>query len=88
MKPKHWLSLAIFTLLTIIITWPLILNPASLTSAAKEEFLLSYLMNWNIHALTHFPLKIFQVPFFYPIKDALAFSDPLFTNSLVFQRSF
>ncbi len=82
MKFKHWLSLAIFIFLTIIITWPLILNPVSLASAAKEEFLLSYLMNWNIHALLHYPQKIFQAPFFYPIKDALAFSDPLFTNSL------
>ena len=83
MKIKSWLSLGIFVLLTLIITWPLILHPASLSYAAKEEFLLSYLMNWNIHALTHFPLKIFQVPFYHPTLNTLAFSDPLITSSLL-----
>jgi len=77
MKSKHFLSLLIFIGLAIFITFPLITNPVSLAAVAKEEFLLSYIINWNIQALTHYPAQIFQAPFFYPKQDTLAFSDPL-----------
>jgi len=83
MTRKTCLSLLIFVLLSVFVTFPLILKPASLTVTAREEFFLSYILNWNIHALTHFPLKIFQAPIFYPLKNTLAFSDPLFTSSLI-----
>ena len=83
MTRKTMASLFIFILLSLIITFPLILKPFQLTVAGKEEYFLSYILNWNIHALTHFPQKIFQVPFFYPLKNTLAFSDPLFTSSLI-----
>ena len=83
MKSKHVISLIIFILLTLIITFPLILNLTVLTSVGKEEYLLSYILNWNIHALTHFPSRIFQMPIFYPYQNALAFSDPLFTSSIL-----
>ncbi len=82
-KLTHWLVLIFFILTTIFITWPLILNPAQLTATGREEYFLSYILNWNIHALTHSPLQIFQAPFFYPHKFTLAFSDPLFTSSLI-----
>ncbi len=83
MRLKTWASLSFFILLSIVITWPLIFNFSSLTSAGKEEFLISFLTNWNAHALLNFPTKIFQAPFFYPVKNALAFSDPLITNALI-----
>jgi len=83
MKSKHFLSLLIFIGLAIFVTFPLITNPVSLAAVAKEEFFLSYIINWNIQALTHYPAKIFQAPFFYPMRDTLAFSDPLFTSSII-----
>jgi len=83
MKIRHGLSLLIFISLTVFVTWPLILHPVSLTVAAKDEFHLSYLMNWNIYSFTSKLNNIFQVPFFHPLKDTLAFSDPLFTSSFL-----
>ncbi|MFC1627014.1 hypothetical protein ACFL18_00470 [Patescibacteria group bacterium] len=83
MTRKTFLSFLIFVFLSIIVTFPLILKPTQITVAGREEFFLSYILNWNIHALTHFPLKIFQAPFFHPFKNTLAFSDPLFTSAII-----
>lgn len=82
-KQSHFFVLLIFVLITILITWPLILKPAQITITGREEYFLSYILNWNIQALTQNPANIFQTPFFYPLKNTLAFSDPLFTSSLI-----
>lgn len=79
----HLLVFVVFVLLTILITWPLILSPTKLTITGREEYFLSYILNWNIHALTHYPLQIFQAPFFHPLRNTLSFSDPLFTSSVL-----
>lgn len=79
----HLLILFVFIGLTILVTWPLIIKLTQLTVAGREEFFLSYILNWNIHALTHYPLQIFQTPFFHPLTNTLAFSDPLFTSAII-----
>ncbi|AKM79472.1 MAG: hypothetical protein UX85_C0005G0025 [Candidatus Beckwithbacteria bacterium GW2011_GWB1_47_15] len=83
MKSKHLAALAVFILLAFLVTFPLILKPAQVSVAGKEEYLLSYIINGNIYALTHNPSALFNLPFYYPFKNTLAFSDPLITSAVI-----
>lgn len=69
--------------LSLYITWPLALNPTTTAFNGTEEQLISYIINWNIYALTHKPFDLFNIPFFHPIQNTLAFSDPLITTSIL-----
>ncbi len=68
-----------FTLLTIFISWPLVLN---LDSAIFDFFIFDSLniiwtINWNIHQIFKDPFNLFQANNFYPEKNALAYSENL-----------
>lgn len=77
------LVIVLYLLLAVYITWPLAIQPTITSVNASEEQLISYLINWNIYALTHNPLELYNTPFFHPIQDTLAFSDPLITTSVL-----
>ncbi len=73
----------VFTVLSILYTWPLVLHlPNSVTNSGDPLF-----YAWNLsHNLTSFPLgidKIMNTNIFYPTTNTLAFSDTLFTQSLL-----
>jgi len=61
----------------VIVTWPM---PARIETAVTDEgdpLHLSWILDWDIHALTHHPLHIFDAPVFHPAKYPLAFSENL-----------
>lgn len=71
-------ALAVFALLAIVMTWPLVLDlPHRLVSWGDPVFQ-AWTMAWDIHALTTDPLHIFDANIFYPYRNTLAFSDTLF----------
>jgi hypothetical protein len=82
---KHAPTLIIITfyfVLSLYITWPLAIHPATASVNGSEEQLISYIINWNIYALFNKPFDIYNAPFLHPIKNTLAFSDPLLSTSI------
>jgi hypothetical protein len=74
---KHALAFAAYLALAIAMTWPM---PARIETAVTDEgdpLHLAWILDWDIHALTHAPLRIFDAPVFHPAKYPLAFSENL-----------
>jgi hypothetical protein len=44
----------------------------------------AWILSWVVHALTHFPTRLFAANIFFPAPDALAFSDTLLGNQVLF----
>ncbi|OGG19727.1 hypothetical protein A2721_01070 [Candidatus Gottesmanbacteria bacterium RIFCSPHIGHO2_01_FULL_47_48] len=83
---KHLLVITFFTLVTLIVTWPLIFNPNTLIIDRFDGLLITWILNWNIHSfssgitgLTNY----FQANIFYPFSNTLAFSDYHFLSALI-----
>ncbi|HEU4793315.1 MAG TPA: hypothetical protein VFS96_06635, partial [Nitrolancea sp.] len=71
-------ALAIFALLAIVMTWPLVLDlPHRLVSWGDPVFQ-AWTMAWDIHVLFTDPRHIFDANIFYPYRNTLAYSDTLF----------
>lgn len=67
-------ALLIFISLTVIVTWPLVLNLDTKIIDQVDGLLITWIMNWDIHALTS-GVNIFNANIFYPYTKTLAFSD-------------
>lgn len=68
-------ALAIYIVCAVYITYPLIFNIGKLATGFGDELLISWIMNWVIHALTTNPLQLFNTNIFYPYTNTLAYSD-------------
>lgn len=82
-KFTAFLVFLLFLLLTCIVTYPLIFHLSTYVFGKGDELLISWILNWNIHALLHNPLHIFGANIFYPYQQTLSFSEPFFTSSLL-----
>lgn len=76
------LSFFYFVGTTIYITYPLIFHLTDYISGVGDELLITWILNWNIHAIFTNPLHIFDANIFYPYSNTLAFSDAFFTSTL------
>ncbi|MFH2067800.1 MAG: hypothetical protein ABIK15_21530 [Pseudomonadota bacterium] len=47
---------------------------------AGDSFIVSWILSWNAHALMTPGLSVWDAPIFYPVRNALAFSETLFGN--------
>jgi hypothetical protein len=64
--------------LAVAATWPLVLELASrLPDNLQDPSLIAWQLAWAGHALAHQPLDLFQANAFWPLRDSLAFTDPL-----------
>lgn len=79
----HAFALIIFLCFAIYITFPLIVHLGNYVTAYGDEVLISYIQNWDIHALTTNPLQLFNANFYYPYPNTLAYSDLFLTSSLM-----
>lgn len=93
-SPRNWiwvlLAAGVYAAAAVVLTWPLARhltdhliahhNPA----ATSDSPLNAWILTWALHALTHFPMRLFQANIFYPASDALAFSDTLLGNQVLF----
>lgn len=76
-------TLLYFLIVSIYITYPLILNMGNFLPGWGDEMLITWILNWNVHAFLHQPLQIFNANIYYPYQNTLAFSDAFFTSSLI-----
>ena len=77
------LAAGLYCLLTIVLTWPLILHAGSrVPNDLGDSLLNTFLLDWNSRVLP-FTEKWWNLPQFYPIPGATAFSEHLLGLSVV-----
>lgn len=79
----HLLSLFFFLFATVCITLPLLTSPTNRITGLGDELLVTWIMNWNFHALLTDPTMLFQANIFYPYQNTLAYSDLFLTGTLI-----
>jgi len=72
---KNVAAFAFFLLLAIALTWPLAMQLDTAVADHGDPLLNAWIIDWNCHALTHAPLRLFDAPIFHPAKFPLAFSE-------------
>ena len=78
------LAAAIFSLASLVYTFPLITAPAHANRLDSPDALLnSWIISWNLHQLGTDPLHLFDANIFFPEKGTLAYSENLVTGALV-----
>jgi hypothetical protein len=77
-------SLVGYTALVALMSWPLVLDLAGSGVVNRPDGRLNaWIMAWDVHALLHDPLRLFQAPIFHPLPDALAFSENLLLPAIL-----
>ncbi len=75
---------ALFVLLTSLMTAPLSLAPATKALALSADTrLFLWTISWDVHALLHRPLSIFDANIFYPEPRTLAYSEHLLGSAVL-----
>jgi hypothetical protein len=73
----------LFVALTLLLTCPLSVAPASSSlSVGPDGDLFLWTLKWNTHALTHQPLAPFDANIFHPERRTLAYSENLIGSTL------
>ena len=73
-----WRVTALYTLLTILLAFPLsVTADRRLLATGGDDMLFVWTLAWNTHALTTQPLSIFDANIFYPNANTLAYSENL-----------
>jgi hypothetical protein len=74
----------LFLALTLLLTWPLPLHPASATlPMGPDGDLFIWTLAWDAHAFIKQPLAIFDANIYHPLRRTLAFSENLIGSALV-----
>ena len=67
-----------YTLLTVVLAYPLSLHPASTTfPGSSDRNLYVWTLAWDAHAFLHQPWRIFDANIFHPYSRTLAYSENL-----------
>lgn len=68
---------------TVIVTWPLFLNPATQVSGHWDSFFSVWRLAWIADAIRSSDLQLFNAPIFHPHLRTLAFSDAVLLPGVV-----
>lgn len=80
----HFTSISLFFLFSIYITYPLIFNLGNRAVGQGDELVISWIMNWVIHAIVQGNIyTFFDANLYYPYLHSLAYSDLFITSSLL-----
>jgi len=63
--------------LTAVLTWPLVARLDSAVVDLGDPLYLAWVLTWDLHALAHDPLRLFDANIFHPHQWTLAYSDHL-----------
>lgn len=81
---RHAGALCLFVALAVAHTWPLAQAPGTHTRHDNGDAILNeWTIAWVAHQLPRDPLRLFDANIFYPEPDTLAFSEHLFTQSVM-----
>jgi len=77
-------ALLLFAALTVAHTWPLATAPGSLSRHDNGDALLNeWAIAWVVHQLPRDPVHLFDANIFYPERNTLAYSEHMFTESVM-----
>src|SRR5918992_6089665 len=80
----HWPALLTFGVLSIVHTWPLVTNPATLSLNDNGDAQLNeWILAWVVHQLPRDPVHLFDANIFHPARASLAFSEPLILPAIM-----
>jgi len=83
---KHIIVFLTYFFLSLIVTWPLIVNLTTQIMDPHDGLLITWIINWNVHiinsGISQWP-KIFDANIFYPLTNTLAYSDYHLLSSLI-----
>lgn len=68
---------ALFLALTVAMTWPLVTNMTTALPHPEDPAIVTWILDWDFHALLRAPLQVFDANIFHPHRDTLAFSENL-----------
>ena len=78
------LALALFAAFTIVLASPISLQPARRALAhSADTRLFLWTLSWDVHALLHRPLRLFDANIFYPEPRTLAYSEHLVGSAVL-----
>src|SRR5438105_4118485 len=68
---------------TLILAYPLSVRAgSSVLGMGADTRLLLWLLGWDVHALTHGPLSIFDANIFHPFRHTLAYTENVIGSAL------
>jgi hypothetical protein len=75
---------ALYAALTVVMAWPLSAHPGStVLPLGADTNLFLWTIGWDLHALAHHPLSIFDANIFYPLPNTLAYSENAIGSAIV-----
>jgi hypothetical protein len=70
--------------LAALMSWPLVAHIASAGPLDRPDGRLNtWILAWDVHALTHAPGRLFDAPIFHPLPDALTFTENLLVPAIL-----
>ena len=78
------LALVLFSLASLVYTYPLILDPSRANRLDSPDALLNtWVLSWDLHQLSKDPLHVFNANIFFPEEGTLAYSENLLSAALL-----
>jgi hypothetical protein len=82
-RARIWWPLLVYVVLTIVLAYPLSIDPAGrLLSASADMLLMIWMLMWDTYAFIHRPFSIFEANIYYPQHDTLAYSENLIGSAV------
>jgi hypothetical protein len=73
----------LYAAMTLYLAFPLSVRPASrVMSPSPDTNLFMWTLAWDVHALTHQPLRLFDANIYHPERQTLAYSENLIGSAL------
>lgn len=79
----HAALLLFFLVAAVAMTWPLAPNLHLALAHPGDPLITSWILDWDYHALTHHPARLFHANIFHPLRYTLAFTENMLGVMLV-----
>jgi hypothetical protein len=74
---------AFFAFAAIALTWPFVLNVGTALSDLGDPLLNTWILDWDVDAILHQPLHVFDSPMYYPARLSLAYSENMLMIAII-----
>jgi hypothetical protein len=86
MKREYTAVFFVYAILTVIFTYPLVVNMNSAVPTGNylyyDAFLNIWILEWDFHSLFNDPLNFYNANIFFPAKNTLVYSEHMLGNAL------